>query len=101
MYQGGFAAREDAEKKKEEYLLGKAVDKLPEHGPSEAAARVSTLTSVVLVHSTRSVQNMNQFACQHTLQSVVHQDPAAVDRKHLAEFQAVCTLTLSIIPCKM
>lgn len=44
MYQGGFAAREDAEKKKEEYLMGKSVDKLPEHGPAEAAARVSTPT---------------------------------------------------------
>lgn len=43
MYQGGFAAQEDAAKKKEEYLLGKAVDKLPDHGPAEAVSRVSTL----------------------------------------------------------
>jgi hypothetical protein len=42
MYQGGLAAREDAEKKKEEYLMGRSVDKLPDHGPSEAPARVST-----------------------------------------------------------
>lgn len=42
MYQGGLAAQEDADKRKEEYLMGKAVDKLPDHGPAEAASRVST-----------------------------------------------------------
>ena len=51
MYQGGFAAQEDAAKKKEEYLMGKAVDKLPDHGPSEPAARVSTLLWLPLLIS--------------------------------------------------
>lgn len=47
MYQGGFAAQEDAEKRQEEYLLGKTVDKLPEQaGQEEAAARVHVLLSL-------------------------------------------------------
>lgn len=35
MYQGGFAAQEDADKRKEEYLLGKQVDKLPDNQKEE------------------------------------------------------------------
>lgn len=40
MYQGGFAAQEDADKRKEEYLLGKAVERLPDQGKEEPQARV-------------------------------------------------------------
>jgi hypothetical protein len=49
MYQGGFAAREDAEKRKEEYLMGKTVDKLPEDIKTEEAARVSVLLKTCLM----------------------------------------------------
>ena len=44
MYQGGFAAQEDADKRKEEYLLGKTVEKLPDQtGQEEAPSRVHFL----------------------------------------------------------
>jgi hypothetical protein len=40
MYQGGFAAQEESAKRKEEYLLGRAVDELPDQGKPEPEARV-------------------------------------------------------------
>jgi hypothetical protein len=61
MYQGGFAAQEESAKRKEEYLLGRAVDKLPDQGKPEPKARVRTSTRSFACHTFSHADNI--LAC--------------------------------------